>query len=63
MRTLVNINETLLERARLAGGLITENETVNAALKEFIERRAREDVISSFNTVEYDVNYDYKKMR
>jgi hypothetical protein len=43
--------------------LTTENETVNLALKEFIEKRAKEDVISLFNTVEFDVNYNYKEMR
>ena len=59
----MTINGTLLERAFLIGGLKTENETVNLALEEFIERRAREDIISLFDTVEYDNDYDYKKLR
>jgi hypothetical protein len=33
------------------------------ALEEFIKRGAMEDVISLFNTVEYDEDYDYKKLR
>ena len=57
------INGTLLERALHIGGLHTENETVNAALEEFIIKRTKEDVISLFNTVEYDDDYDYKKLR
>jgi len=63
MVTGLIINETLLERALNIGGLKTENETVNLALEEFIEKRAREDVISLFNTVEFDNDYDYKKLR
>ena len=63
METNLTINETLLERAFHIGGLKTENETVNLALEEFIEKRAKEDVISLFNTVEYDEDYDYKKLR
>ena len=63
MTTNVIINETLLGRAVLIGGLPTENETVSLALREFIEKRSRENIISSFNTVEYDVDYNYKKMR
>ncbi|MCL2808867.1 MAG: type II toxin-antitoxin system VapB family antitoxin [Treponema sp.] len=57
------INESLLEQALYIGGMETQNETVNLALEEFIEKRAKEDVLSLFNTVEYDVNYDYKKLR
>ena len=57
------INETLLEQAFHAGGLRTENETVHAALEEFINKRAAEDILSLFNTVEYDKDYDYKQLR
>jgi len=63
MKTNLVVNETLLKDAFHIGGLRTENETVNLALKEFIEKRAREEVISLFNTVEYDMDYDYKKLR
>jgi hypothetical protein len=63
MEANLTINETLLERAFTMSGLRTENETVNTALEEFIEKRAGEEIISSFNTVEYDEDYDYKKLR
>ena len=63
MEKNVTINDALLERAFNIGGLNTEKETVKLALEEFIEKRAREDIISLFNTVEYDENYDYKKLR
>ena len=63
MRTDLTINEVLLDRALLMGGLMTKNEIVNLALEEFIEKRTREEVISLFNTVGYDADYDYKKLR
>jgi len=63
MVTNLIINETLLERAFHVSGLQTEDQAINLALEEFIKRRAAEDIISSFNTVEYDKDYDYKKLR
>jgi Arc/MetJ family transcription regulator len=63
METNLVIDTTLLEHALQIGGMKAENETVNLALKEFIKRRLGENVISAFDTVEYDKNYDYKKLR
>lgn len=63
METNLAINNTLLEQAFQIGGLKAKSEMVNLALKEFIEKRTRENIISSFNTVEYDDGYDYKKLR
>ncbi|MDR2542428.1 MAG: type II toxin-antitoxin system VapB family antitoxin [Treponema sp.] len=57
------IDTTLLEQALDVGGLEAKNETINLALEEFIERRAGKSIISLFNTVEYDENYNYKKLR
>ena len=54
----LNINNILLEQAVLMGGLKTKNETVNLALKEFIEKRAKEDAIS----FEYSVEIAGKNM-
>ena len=53
----------LLEEALQLGGLKTKKETVNFALKEFIQRRKNADVLSLFGSIEYDDDYDYKKMR
>ena len=63
MEVNLAIDTTLLEQALNVGGLEAENETINLALEEFIERRAGENIISLFNTVEYDENYDYKILR
>jgi len=63
MEINLTINESLLEQALNISGVSTENEAVNLALEEYVEKRAREEIISLFNTVEYDANYDYKELR
>jgi hypothetical protein len=63
METNLAIDSNLLEYALRIGGMKAENETINLALEEFIKRRIEEDIISVFNTVEYDENYNYKKLR
>jgi Arc/MetJ family transcription regulator len=61
--TNLAINTELLETALRTGGLKTKKDTVNLALKEFIQRRNNADIISMFGKVEYDTNYDYKESR
>jgi hypothetical protein len=63
METNLAVDSTLLEQALHVSGLTAEQETINLALKEFIKKRSTENVISLFNTVEYDEKYDYKKLR
>jgi hypothetical protein len=63
MATNLAINESLLETARTIGRLKTKKETVNLALEEFINRRKITEVISLFNTIDYDETYDYKQLR
>ena len=63
METNLAIDNTLLKYALQIGGMKAENETINLALEEFIKKRKGENVISVFNTVEYDENYNYKKLR
>jgi hypothetical protein len=63
MATNLAINESLLETALAIGRLKTKKETVNLALEEFINRRKITEVISMFNTIDYDDTYDYKQFR
>lgn len=60
METNLAVDSTLLKYALQIGGLKAENETINLALEEFIKKRKAESIISAFNTVEYDENYNYK---
>ena len=52
-----------MELAYEIGGCDTKKETVNTALKEFIQRRKSEELIQLLGSIEYDPKYDYKKMR
>ena len=42
---------------------MTKKDTVNLALKEFVQRRQQEELLDMFGTVEYDKDYDYKELR
>ena len=63
MATNLSIDRELLETALAVGGLKTKKDTVNLALEEFIQRRKADEVISLFGIIDYDREYDYKKMR
>ena len=63
MPTNLDIDDRLLEAALRVGGRKTKRETVNDALREFIQRRQRAELVKRFDTVEYDPAYDYKKER
>jgi len=63
MATNLSIDENLLNTALQIGGFRSKKDTVNAALEEFIRRRKAEDVIDLFGKIDYEDDYDYKKMR
>lgn len=63
MATNLAINDDLLILAQNIAGLKTKKETVNQALKEFVQRRKQEEIISLFGEVSYDDDYDYKELR
>jgi hypothetical protein len=63
MATNLSIDMRLLDDALKIGGLKTKKDTVNCALKEFMQRRKQMKIRSLFGCVEYDKGYDYKRMR
>jgi len=63
MATNLAINQELLHEALLIGGLKTKKDTVNLALKEFINRRKQLEILDLFGKLDPDPNYDYKKGR
>lgn len=63
MATNLAINEKLLDQALELGGFRSKKDTVNAALEEFIRRRKAHEIIDLFGKIEYEKDYDYKKMR
>ncbi|MEO0985499.1 MAG: type II toxin-antitoxin system VapB family antitoxin [Cyanobacteria bacterium J06639_14] len=64
MTTSLNINEALLQEAlSLDGYSTTIDALVEAALREYIQRRKRLKVLDLFGTIDYDEEYDYKQQR
>jgi Arc/MetJ family transcription regulator len=63
MPTNLAIDDKLLEDALRIGGQRTKRETVNEALREYIQRRKRLKALEAFGTVATDQAYDYKKLR
>jgi hypothetical protein len=61
--TNLSIDEALLSEALKVGGRRTKRETVNEALKEYIQRRRRRRILDLFGTIDYDPTYDYKQAR
>jgi Arc/MetJ family transcription regulator len=57
------IDDRLLEQALSAGGYRTKRETVNEALREFIQRRQRTELVKLAGRVKYSPGYDYKRER
>ncbi len=63
MPTNLAIDEQLLEQALTVGGYKTKRQTVNEALREFIQRRKRLELLTLMGKVTYDRRYDYKRER
>ena len=63
MATNLAIDDALISEAQKAGKFKTKRETVNMALKEFVQRHKQEEIVDLFDTLEYDPGYDYKEMR
>jgi Arc/MetJ family transcription regulator len=63
MATNLDIDDRLLSEALAVGGYKTKRQTVNEALREFIQRRQRLELVKLFGTIDYDPGYDYKEER
>jgi len=61
--TNLQIDQSLLEQAKSLAGLSTKRETVNEALKEFIQGRLRKQFLNLQGQIEYFEDYDYKALR
>jgi len=63
MATNLAIDDKLLTEALLVSGFKTKKETVNSALREFVNRRKQIELIDLFGKLDPDPDYDYKKAR
>ena len=63
MAATIAIDQKLLSEAFAVSGLKTKKDTVNMALKEFVNRRKQVEILDLFGTMDPDPDYDYKKGR
>ena len=63
MATNLAIDDKLLNVALEISGLKTKKDTVNLALKEFVDRHKQQEIIEIFGKMDPDADYDYKKRR
>lgn len=63
MATNLSIDQGLLEEALNIGGLSTKKDTVNQALKEYVQRRKQKQIVDLFGNLPPDSDYNYKKGR
>jgi Arc/MetJ family transcription regulator len=63
MPTNLAIDDELLAQALTVGGYKTKRQTVNEALREFIQRRKRLELLELVGKVDYDRRYAYKQER
>ena len=63
MPTNLAIDDRLLEEAKKIGGFKTKKEAVNQALREFIQKHKRVEILKFFGKVEMLEGYDYRKDR
>ncbi|MEQ8969565.1 MAG: type II toxin-antitoxin system VapB family antitoxin [Coleofasciculus sp. C1-SOL-03] len=63
MATNLEIDEKLLEEALSLCEHSTADLLIEAALREYIQRRKQLKVLDLFGTIDYEEDYDYKQQR
>lgn len=63
MATNLSIDQELLEQAKALSGLPTKRETVNAALREFIQNRQRQQLLELQGQLDFHADFDPKALR
>ena len=63
MATNLALDDTLIEEARTIGNHKTKRDAVDAALREYVQKRKQLRITQLFGKIDYDPNYDYKAER
>jgi len=63
MAKRLEVNIRLLEQAQEIGKHRTRSETINAALKEYIQRRKQREILSLFGTIDFHPDFSYQRER
>jgi Arc/MetJ family transcription regulator len=63
MATNLKLDDQMIAEAVKAGGHKTKQEAVNAAIAEYVQRRNRLRILELAGQVDFDPNWNYKKLR
>ena len=63
MRTNLKLDAKLVEEAVRLGKFKTKRDAINAALAEFVARRNRLRILDLEGQIDFDPDWDYKRMR
>ena len=63
MATNLQIDDELITRAVELGHHQTKKAAVTQALTDYVHHLEQENIIEMFGSVDYSVDYDYKKQR
>jgi len=63
MVTPIQIDQNLLQEALALSNHPTATALIEAALREYIQRRQQLKVLELFGTIDYEENYNYKQQR
>ena len=63
MRTNIMLDDNLVQEAFKYSGVNTKKELIHLALKEFVEKRRRLNLLDLEGKIEFAEDYDHKKLR
>ena len=63
MVTPLQIDETLLQEALALSNHSTATALIEAALREYIQRRKQLKILELFGTIDYEEEYNHKQQR
>jgi metal-responsive CopG/Arc/MetJ family transcriptional regulator len=63
MVTSLQIDQTLLQEAFALSNHSTATALIEAALREYIQRRKQLKILELFGTINYEEDYNYKQQR
>jgi Bacterial antitoxin of type II TA system, VapB len=63
MPTNLALDDTLIKKIVKLGKFRSKKDAVNTAMSEYVQRHSQASIIELFGTIDYDEDYDYKKLR
>lgn len=63
MATNLALDDRLIVEAQKIGRHRTKKEAVTVALKDYIARKKQAEILTLFESIDFDEKYDYKKSR